>query len=97
MAVNEIARESPYSDASKLKLKNALVYFERLLADENLIAPESSNTISRESVLIGEELYRNTVDLLGEKIMINEDELIHVNETCEEESYEVEEYAISDN
>lgn len=94
---DEAAEDSLHSYASKLKLKNAIVYLEGLLAENNLIASESSGIIDRESILIGQKLYENTLDLLSENIIIYEDELIHANEACEEMSYEkVEEQLFSD-
>lgn len=84
----EIPEECMYSEMSKLRLKNAVVYYEGLLYENNLIASESSATISHEDMLIGQELYENTLKMLGEKMLVIDEALIHMNEECEEVSFE---------
>lgn len=80
----EIPEESIHSDLSKLRLKDAVVYYEKLLTENNLIASTSSEEISREAMLLAGELYNNTLELLGEKTFVTEEELIHAHEDCEE-------------
>jgi len=61
-------------------LKDALVHYEGLLAENNLIASTSSATIFDEIMLIGKELYDNALEILGEKKLVTDEELIHMNE-----------------
>jgi len=65
-----------FSEESKLRLKDALVHYEELLAENNLIASTSSATISDEIMLIGKELYDNTLEILDEKKLVTDEELI---------------------
>lgn len=81
---DEIAEESLYSDNSKLRLTDAVEYYKSLLAENNLIVSECSALISHEAMLIGEKIYKNTVDMLAENIIMSDEELIHANEVCEE-------------
>ncbi|GBL78288.1 hypothetical protein AVEN_42829-1 [Araneus ventricosus] len=57
-----IAQESLYSEVSKLRLKDAVVYYQGLLAQNNLISSESSASISHEATLMGEEIFQNTLE-----------------------------------
>ncbi|KAF8793895.1 TATA-binding protein-associated factor 172 like protein [Argiope bruennichi] len=72
-------------EVSKLRLKDAIVYYQGLLAKNNLIASES---ISGEAISLGEEIYQNTLDRISEKIIVCDDELIHASERCDEELFE---------
>lgn len=93
----KIPEDSMHSEMSKLRLKDAVVYYEGLLAENNLIASESSATISHEAMLIGKEIYENTLEMLGEKKLVIEEEVIHMNEEYEGMSFEeVEEDDLSD-
>ncbi|GBO19183.1 hypothetical protein AVEN_38867-1 [Araneus ventricosus] len=80
-------QESLYSEMSKLRLKDAVIYYQGLLAQNNLISSESSASISHEAMLMDEEIFQNTLDFLAEKIIVN-DELIHENERCQEVLFE---------
>ena len=62
-----IPESSLYSDTSKLLLKNAVVYYEGLLYENNLIASESSPIIPEDAISIGEVLYNTTLEILNEK------------------------------
>lgn len=62
---------------AKLQLKGAVVYMDKLLEENNLITPEPPSTISYESMLIGEEMYHNTVQMIAEKKLITDEELIN--------------------
>ncbi|GBN20145.1 SCAN domain-containing protein 3 [Araneus ventricosus] len=62
-------QESLYSEVSKLRLKDAVIYYQGLLAQNNLISSESSASISHEAMLMGEEIFQNTLAILAEKIM----------------------------
>ena len=75
---------SRISDASKQRLKDAVVYFQHLLEAENLISREISPIISEEAMQIGEEIYKNTIDMLANKNFVSEEELIMVDEPDEE-------------
>jgi len=55
-------------------------HYEELLAENNLIALTSSATISDEIMLIRKELYDNTLEILDEKKLVTDEELIHMNE-----------------
>lgn len=85
----EIPEESMYSDKSKSRLKDAVVYYEELLTENNLIASTPSEEISHDAMLLAGELYNNTLELLGEKKFVIEEELIHAHEDCEELQFEV--------
>lgn len=65
-----------YSDKSKLRLKDAIIHMEQLLLESNLIAQESSGVVSHEAMQIGEDLYEYTVEMLGDKIFVEMEELI---------------------
>lgn len=84
----DIPDSSLHSDKSKVLLKNAVVYYESLLLKNNLIASNSSSVIPEEAILIGEELYNMTLELLNEKEFVHDEELIHANEVCEEVNFE---------
>lgn len=56
-------------------LKNAITYYEQLLAHDGLIAGESSSTITEESMLLA-DLYQHTLPSLVEKKFITEEKLI---------------------
>ncbi|GBL89790.1 hypothetical protein AVEN_13867-1 [Araneus ventricosus] len=77
-------QESLYSEVSKLRLKDAVIYYQGLLAQNNLILSESSVSISHEAMLMGEEIFQNTLAILAEKIIVSDEELIHENERCQE-------------
>lgn len=85
---NEIGKELLYSDNSKLRLTDAVEYFKSLLAANNLIVSECSSSISHEAMLIGEEIYKNTLDMLAKKSIVNDEELIHANEVFKEVFFE---------
>jgi len=72
---HESPEESFDSEESKRLLKDALVWFERLLTVNNLIASQPSATISRNAKLIGEEIYTRTLEMLSEKKLVTEEEL----------------------
>ncbi|GBL82053.1 hypothetical protein AVEN_50620-1 [Araneus ventricosus] len=61
-------QESLYSEVSQLSLKDAVIYYQGLLAQNNLISSESSASISHEAMLMGEENFQNTLAILAEKI-----------------------------
>lgn len=85
---SEISEESLHSEISKLKLKDAVVYYLRLLSDNNLIAAEGSNSISLEAMLIGQEIFDRTMDIVSENLLIKDVELFHENECYEGEPFE---------
>ncbi|GBN58846.1 hypothetical protein AVEN_135518-1 [Araneus ventricosus] len=77
-------QESLYSEVSKLRLKDAVIYYQGLLAQNNLISSESSASISHEAMLMGEEIFQNTLAIMAEKIIVSDEELIHENKRCQE-------------
>ncbi|GFY43838.1 valine--tRNA ligase [Trichonephila inaurata madagascariensis] len=83
VTVQAVAETSLYSENSKLRQTEAVEYFKTLLKRNNLITSKCSSSISHEAMLMGEELYSYVVDMLAEKNMIHDEELIHANEVCE--------------
>ncbi|XP_071574627.1 uncharacterized protein [Temnothorax nylanderi] len=81
---SKVYDNSLHSDVAKTRLKDAVVYFEQLLLENDLVATESSSSISQEAMLIGEELYHGAVEMLGEKQLITDEELILLHEIDEE-------------
>lgn len=79
---------SIHSELSKSRLKDAVTYYENLLFQNNLISDKPSEQIQYEATLIGEELYNTTLDLLADKILTNDEELIHCDEDCGEFNFE---------
>ncbi|GBL84584.1 hypothetical protein AVEN_149088-1 [Araneus ventricosus] len=68
-----IAQESLYSEVSKLRLKDAVFYYQGLLAQNNLISSESSASISHEAMLMGEKNFQHPLDMLAEKIIVSDE------------------------
>lgn len=88
---------SIHSAVAKRRLKDAFVYCESLLQEAEVIDTEASATISADAMVIGEELYRATMEMLGEKILIIDEDLIHCDEVDEEDQFrEVEENSPDD-
>lgn len=83
-----IPEDSLHSEASKLLLKDAVVFFERLLAENDFIAPTSSTIISHDAMLMGREIFESTLQMLAEKVLISDEELIHMNEEVNDEAFE---------
>ncbi|GFV34483.1 valine--tRNA ligase [Trichonephila clavipes] len=88
VTVQAVAEISLYSENSKFRQTDAVEYFKTLLKRNNLITSKCSSSISREAMLMGEELYNYAVDMLAEKNMIHDEGLIHANEVCEEVFFE---------
>lgn len=80
--------ESVRNDIAKLRLKDAVVYYEELLVNNDMIASQASTVISEEAILMGEEIYNRTMEMLNEKNFIVCDELFMNDEPVEESSYE---------
>lgn len=76
----EVVEENLCKDVKKLCLKNAIAYYEQLLAQDGLITEESSSTITEESMLLAEDLYQHTLQNLIEKKFITDEELIMSDE-----------------
>lgn len=85
---DEVTEDSVYSKHSKLLLTDAVEYFKTLLKENNLIISQCSNSISHEAMLMDEEIYKLTVDMLAEKNLVTDEELIHVNEVSDEIVFE---------
>jgi hypothetical protein len=75
-----IEEDSIHSEVSKQQLKDALVYFESLLRNSNLITAEPSSSINEEAMVIGEEMFQNTLQMLAEKTLVLDEDLIDINE-----------------
>jgi len=73
---NECDSTSIHSDESKLLLKDAIVYLEQLLLENDLVAQESSGTLSHKAIQIGEEMYASIVEMLSSKVFVDTEELI---------------------
>lgn len=84
-ADNEVLLDEEFT---KLQLKGAVVYMDKLLEENNWITPEPPTTISYESMLIGEEMYHNTVQLIAEKKLITDEELIDIHEDNEKDFFQ---------
>ncbi|GBN61938.1 hypothetical protein AVEN_186336-1 [Araneus ventricosus] len=69
-SVSEVkdATTQEYSEVSKLRSKDAVIYYQGLLAQNNLISSESSASISHEAMWMGEEIFQNTLVILAETI-----------------------------
>lgn len=65
-------------------MKRAVVYMNKLFEENNLITSETLSTISYESMLIEEEMYKNSLQMMAEKQLITDEELIAIHETDEE-------------
>lgn len=52
-------QEHGCSEISKLQLKDAVVYYEHLLAINDLVALESSPKMSQEAMQLGEDIYNS--------------------------------------
>ncbi|KAL1493742.1 hypothetical protein ABEB36_009436 [Hypothenemus hampei] len=87
--VEEVPENSLNSEKSKLLLKDALVYYEHLLMENNLISVQSSSSISHEAMLIGQQLFENTLILLNENQFVIDDELLHEDEIGEETDFDI--------
>ncbi|XP_049769924.1 uncharacterized protein LOC126108656 [Schistocerca cancellata] len=88
---------SVHSAVAKRQLKDVFIYCDTLLQEANIVDTEASATISADSMVIGEELYRATMEMLGEKILIIDNNLIHFDEVdqfceVEENSSDIEDY-----
>lgn len=83
-----IEEDSIHSEVSKQQLKDALVYLESLLRNRNLIAAEPSSSMNEKAMLIEEEMFENTLQMLAEKSLVLDEELIHMNEIDDNNAYE---------
>ncbi|GBN27236.1 hypothetical protein AVEN_210728-1 [Araneus ventricosus] len=78
-------QESLYSEVSKLRLKDAVIYYQSLLAQNNLISSEFSASISHEAMLMGEEIFQSLeyfVIWLKKVCEVMKDLFIEENERC---------------
>lgn len=76
------------SEVSKLRLKDALVYYEQILTQNNLVAPTPSEVITEEGMLLAEDLFHYTVQTLHEKKFVTDEELIMLDELDEEYAFD---------
>lgn len=90
--VLEEAVEGNLCNVEKLCLKDTIVYYEQLLAQDGLIAQKSSSVITKESKLLAEDIYQYTLQNLTEKKFITDEELITSDEINYDAFEEVEEY-----
>lgn len=75
-------------EVDKFRLKDALVYYEHLLSQDGLIAEKSSAVISEESMLLAEDLYKYTIEILSDQKFVRDAELIMADEDEDENSFE---------
>lgn len=45
----------------KLQLKDAVIYYEQFLVQNDLVAPESFAVITQEAILLGDEIYHRMI------------------------------------
>ncbi|KAL1488862.1 hypothetical protein ABEB36_014657 [Hypothenemus hampei] len=57
--------------------------------ENNLISVQSSSIISHEAMLIGQQLFENTLILLNENQFVIDDELLHEDEIGEETDFDI--------
>lgn len=72
------------SENSRVCMRDALVYYEKMLAENNLIEPTPSATITEQPMLLAEDLFQYTLQILQEKKFVSFDELIIFDEHDEE-------------
>ena len=58
----------------QITIEGALVYYEHLLSQDGLITEKSSAIISEESMLLAEDLYKYTLEILSDKKFVRDDE-----------------------
>ncbi|KAL1489468.1 hypothetical protein ABEB36_014357 [Hypothenemus hampei] len=85
-SLENIPDTSIHSNKSKEQLTHAFEHCRNLLVENNLIVRNSASSIPSESRIIGEEMYTRIVEMLGENVLIDEEELIFHNEQYEEDS-----------
>jgi len=93
---NECDSTSIHSDESKLLLKDAIVYLEQLLLENDFVAQESSGTLSHKAIQIGEEMYASIVEMLSSKVFVDTEELIMAESNNKDQFEEVQEDDYSD-
>ncbi|XP_046592527.1 uncharacterized protein LOC107218171 isoform X2 [Neodiprion lecontei] len=84
----EIEEDSIHSEVLKQQLKDGLIYFETFLRNSNVITAEPSSSINEEAMVIGEEMFQNTLQMLAEKSLVLDEELIDINEIDDSSAYE---------
>ncbi|KAK2575342.1 hypothetical protein KPH14_009737 [Odynerus spinipes] len=94
---DECHADSMHNAVAKRQLKDAFVYCDSLLQEADIIDIESSATISADAMAIGEELYQSTVKMLGEKVLVTDEDFIHFDEVEEEGLFREVEGDFSDN
>ncbi|XP_046753391.1 uncharacterized protein LOC124416409 [Diprion similis] len=85
---DQIEEDSIHREVLKQQLKDALVYFESLLRNSNLIEAEPSSSLNEETMVIGEEMFQNTLEMLAEKSLVLDEELTDINEIDDSSAYE---------
>ncbi|XP_049940843.1 cilia- and flagella-associated protein 44-like [Schistocerca serialis cubense] len=88
LRMETLEQKERHSEVAKQELKDALVYFESLLRNSNRIAAEPSSSINEESMVIGEEMFQNMLQMLAENTLVHDDELIDINEIDDNNAYE---------
>ena len=82
------SEENVRSDVAKLQLKDAVVYYEQLLVQDDMIALHASAVINNEAILMGEEIYHRTIEMLNEMKLTECEELLMKGELDEESAFE---------
>lgn len=81
---DEPENDSLHHYVSKVLLKTILAYTEQLLYKNNLIASGPSAVITKRHMQIGKEIYNKISEILAEKKILVEDELIFFQEIGDE-------------
>lgn len=82
--------------ASKVRIKSAYVYCGQLLEENDQMSTETPTAIEQESIEIGKEMYQSIRDVIAEKTLVTEDELIAFDEIPEEGLWEEVEESVTD-
>lgn len=67
-------------DKFKGEVTNAFKYCETLMQNNNLLTDTPPDEISSSSIAIGEEFYNNIVQMVGERQIVEEHDLITADE-----------------
>lgn len=84
----EDLEDSSQSKDSRVLMRDALEYYEQILAENNLIEPTPSATITEQPMLLAEDLFQYTVQALQEKKFVSFHELVAFDEPNEENLFE---------
>lgn len=86
--IEEEYERSLEDELCKGELTNALKYCYSLLQEKNLLTDKPPDKISSVSVVMGKVIFENIIDMLGERKVVTEDDLIMFDESDSEGLYE---------